>query len=109
MHILHINNITVNFAGRELYRDLSWVIGDRDRIGLVGPNGAGKSTLFKVILGEVEPDKGNISLQTGIRVGYLEQDIHLPSQKPPPKPPCLLGKQESQCVADFGLNLDLLY
>lgn len=78
MHILHINNITVNFAGRELYSDLSWVIGDRDRIGLVGPNGAGKSTLFKALLGEVEIDKGNIIIQPQIRLGYLEQDIELP-------------------------------
>ena len=69
MHILHVNNITVNFAGRELYRDLSWVINDRDRIGLVGPNGAGKSTLLKVLLGEVEPDAGHIALQNGIRIG----------------------------------------
>lgn len=78
MHILHINNITVNFAGRELYSDLSWVIGDRDRIGLVGPNGAGKSTLFKTLLGEVVPDKGNITVQPGVRIGYLPQDIDLP-------------------------------
>ena len=77
MHILHVNNITVNFAGRELYRDLSWVIGDRDRVGLVGPNGAGKSTLLKVLLGEVEPDAGHIALQNGIRIGYLPQDIEL--------------------------------
>ena len=77
MHILHVNNITVNFAGRELYRDLSWVINDRDRIGLVGPNGAGKSTLLKVLLGEVEPDAGHIALQNGIRIGYLPQDIEL--------------------------------
>lgn len=81
MHILHINNITVNFAGRELYKDLSWVISDRDRTGLVGPNGAGKSTLFKTLFGEVEVDKGNITIQNGIRVGYLPQDIHLPSDK----------------------------
>ena len=77
MHILHVNNITVNFAGRELFRDLSWVIGDGDRIGLVGPNGAGKSTLLKVLLGEVEPDAGHIALQNGIRIGYLPQDIEL--------------------------------
>ena len=77
MHILHVNNITVNFAGRELYRDLSWVINDRDRIGLVGPNGAGKSTLLKVLLGEVEPDAGHIAMQNGIRIGYLPQDIEL--------------------------------
>jgi ATP-binding cassette subfamily F protein 3 len=78
MHILHINNITVNFAGRELYRDLSWTIGDRDRVGLVGPNGAGKSTLFKVILGEIETDKGHVAVQSDVRIGYLPQDIVLP-------------------------------
>ena len=77
MHILHVNNITVNFAGRELYRDLSWVIGARDRIGLVGPNGAGKSTLLKVLLGEVEPDEGHIALGSGARIGYLPQDVEL--------------------------------
>ena len=77
MPILHVNNITVNFAGRELYRDLSWVIGDRDRVGLVGPNGAGKSTLLKVLLGEVEPDEGHIVMQNGARLGYLPQDIEL--------------------------------
>ncbi len=77
MHILHVNNITVNFAGRELYRDLSWVIGDRDRIGLVGPNGAGKSTLLKVLLGEVEPDEGHLVMGSGARIGYLPQDIEL--------------------------------
>lgn len=78
MHILHINNITVNFAGRELYRDLSWTIGDHDRVGLVGPNGAGKSTLFKVILGEIETDKGHVAVQSDVRIGYLPQDITLP-------------------------------
>ncbi|MDE2820110.1 MAG: ABC-F family ATP-binding cassette domain-containing protein [Chloroflexota bacterium] len=77
MHILHVNNITVNFAGRELYRDLSWVIGDRDRVGLVGPNGAGKSTLLKLLLGEVEPDGGHIARRNGARIGYLPQDIEL--------------------------------
>ena len=75
MHILHVNNITVNFGGRELYRDLSWVIGDRDRVGLVGPNGAGKSTLLKVLLGDVEPDEGHVAGQNGARIGYLPQDI----------------------------------
>ncbi|MCY3778741.1 MAG: ABC-F family ATP-binding cassette domain-containing protein [Chloroflexi bacterium] len=80
MHILRVNNITVNFAGRELYRDLSWVIGDRDRVALVGPNGAGKSTLFNVLLGDVEPDKGHVSRQAGARIGYLPQDVSLPPE-----------------------------
>lgn len=78
MHILRVNKITVNFAGREIFRDLSWVIGDRDRVALVGPNGAGKSTLFRALLGDVEPDRGSITGQRGIRIGYLPQDITLP-------------------------------
>ena len=81
MHILRVNNITVNFAGREIFRDLSWTIGDRDRIALVGPNGAGKSTLFKALLGEIEPDRGHISVQRGLRIGHLPQDISLPPDK----------------------------
>ena len=81
MQILRVNGITVNFAGRELYRDLSWVIGDRDRVALIGPNGAGKSTLFKVLLGAVEPDRGHVARQSGIRSGYLSQDIELPPGK----------------------------
>ena len=81
MHILRVNGVTVNFTGRELYRDLSWVIGDRDRVGLVGPNGAGKSTLFKLLLGDIEPDQGHITRYKGIRIGYLPQDIELPPEK----------------------------
>ena len=81
MQILQVNNITVNLAGSELYRGLSWTIGDRDRIALVGPNGAGKSTLFRVLLGEVEPDRGQVTAQRGIRIGYLPQDISLPADK----------------------------
>lgn len=80
MHILNVNNITVNFAGRELYRDLSWVIGDRDRVALVGPNGAGKSTLFEVLLGAVEAEAGHIWRQSDIRIGRLPQDVSLPPQ-----------------------------
>lgn len=93
MHIVHINHITVNFAGREIFNDLTWVIGDKDRVGLVGPNGAGKSTLLKVLVGQVEPDVGSVTTMRGVSLGYLPQDINLPVGKtlyqvamtPPPK------------------------
>ena len=62
MHVIQLHHITINYTGRVIFRDLSWVIGDRDRIGLMGPNGAGKSCLFKAIVGEVEPDEGLIEL-----------------------------------------------
>ena len=79
MQILRVNNITVNFAGRELYRDLSWAVGERERVALIGPNGAGKSTLFKVLLGDIEPDRGHVARQRGLRIGHLPQDIDLPA------------------------------
>ncbi|MCY4063357.1 MAG: ABC-F family ATP-binding cassette domain-containing protein [Chloroflexi bacterium] len=81
MHIARVNSITASYAGREIFRDLSWAIGDRDRVALVGPNGAGKSTLFRVLLGEVEPDRGHVALQPGVRIGHLPQDVNLPTGK----------------------------
>jgi len=77
MHIINIDRITISHAGREIFSDLSWAIGDRDRVGLVGPNGIGKSSLLKAVAGDVTPDAGFISIQRGIRVGYLPQDVTL--------------------------------
>jgi ATP-binding cassette subfamily F protein 3 len=79
MHIVHIDRLLINYAGREIFRDLSWVIGDRDRVGLVGPNGAGKSSLFKAIMGLVTPEQGSIVRQRGVRIGYLPQEVTLPA------------------------------
>jgi len=81
MHIINIDRITVNYTGRAIFRDLTWAIGDRDRIGLVGPNGAGKSSLLKTLAGEYQPDAGSIGVQRGVRVGYQAQAIDLPPGK----------------------------
>lgn len=80
MHIIHIHHLTVNYAGREIFADLNWVIGDRDRTGLVGPNGAGKSSLLKVLIGAVAPDSGNIVTHGDIHLSYLAQDVELEGQ-----------------------------
>jgi ATP-binding cassette subfamily F protein 3 len=48
-----------------------------DRIGLVGRNGAGKSTIFKIITGNITPEKGTVNIQKSVRIGYLSQDIEL--------------------------------
>jgi ATP-binding cassette subfamily F protein 3 len=93
MHIIHLDRITISHAGREIFRDLSWAIGDRDRVGLVGPNGSGKSSLLKAIAGQLQPDTGAITIQRGVSVGYLPQDVELPpgrglldeAMTPPPK------------------------
>jgi ATP-binding cassette, subfamily F, member 3 len=78
MHIITIDNITVNHAGRLIFENLSWAIGDKDRVGFVGPNGAGKSSLLKVIAGIAQPTIGRATRIGNISVGYLPQDIDLP-------------------------------
>ena len=78
MHIINIHHLTVNYAGREIFNDLTWVIGNRDRVGLVGPNGSGKSSLLKAITGFVTPDSGEIIKMRGVTVGYLHQDVEVP-------------------------------
>ncbi|HYO87627.1 MAG TPA: ABC-F family ATP-binding cassette domain-containing protein, partial [Candidatus Limnocylindrales bacterium] len=72
-------HLTVNHAGREIFHDLTWAIGARDKIGLVGPNGAGKSSLIKAITGEIIPVQGTITAMRGVSVGYLAQEVCLPA------------------------------
>lgn len=79
--MIQINKLSVNFTGDFLFRDISFVAGDRDRIGLVGHNGAGKSTLLKIIHREMEPASGTMVITTGYRTGYLPQELAETSYK----------------------------
>lgn len=79
MHVVQLDHIAVNYGGRVIFRDLTWALGDRDRIGLIGPNGAGKSSILKLIAGEIPPDEGNVITARGISVGYLPQEVSLPA------------------------------
>ena len=72
--MLHLKNLTKEFAGKPLFTDISWHLKKGERVGLVGENGAGKSTLMRIIAGEVEHSGGEIQLARGATVGYLPQD-----------------------------------
>jgi len=72
--MLAVDNISVQFLGRVLYKDLSFTVSSKDRICFAGPNGAGKSTLMKIIAGTMTPDSGNVNRAKYIEVGYLPQD-----------------------------------
>ncbi|MCA9728103.1 MAG: ABC-F family ATP-binding cassette domain-containing protein [Candidatus Eisenbacteria bacterium] len=61
------------FGGQVLFDHVDWVLGDRDRVGLVGPNGSGKSTWLRMLAGEESPDAGSIETPRSYRVGYLPQ------------------------------------
>jgi ATP-binding cassette subfamily F protein 3 len=72
--MLAIDNITVRIAGREILKGATANLPAGRRIGLVGRNGAGKSTLFKVILGQLHQDDGEISVPSAWRVGAVAQE-----------------------------------
>lgn len=73
--MISVNQVTVSFGGFQLFKDVNFLITPRDRIGLVGKNGAGKSTLLKLIVGEMKPTSGSISIPNDIKVGYLPQQM----------------------------------
>lgn len=71
--VAELEDVTKAFGDRCVVRDFSMRILRGDRIGLIGPNGAGKTTLLKLILGELEPDSGNIRRGTRQSVAYFDQ------------------------------------
>lgn len=73
--MLHIQNVSFEFGGNYLFRDIDWFIKSRERIGLIGKNGAGKSTLLKLIMGKYDVREGSINKSGGINLGYLSQDM----------------------------------
>ena len=71
-----VNHLSVQFAGRQLFGDVTFMITPEDCIGLVGRNGSGKSTLLKVLAGKQVYENGDISKGKEVRVGYLPQDLY---------------------------------
>jgi ATP-binding cassette subfamily F protein 3 len=79
--MLTASNIYIQYGDRILLDRVSFVVGEKERIGLVGRNGAGKSTLLKIIAGMQSPDEGNITRPTASTLGFLHQEMSLPKGK----------------------------
>jgi ATP-binding cassette subfamily F protein 3 len=72
--MLTISGITVRLGGRTILDRASAAIPTGARVGLIGRNGAGKSTLMKVMIGQIEPDDGEIEMPRRTRLGYIAQE-----------------------------------
>ncbi len=72
--ILELEEVSKRFGQEVILEGFSDRLMDGERIGVVGPNGTGKSTLLKLVVGELEPDEGEVTLGVNTRVGYLAQD-----------------------------------
>jgi len=75
-----LSNLSKNYGRKILFEDLSLSINRGEKIGLIGPNGAGKSTLFSLILEELEPSSGSVSILKNIRIGHLPQEASFRSE-----------------------------
>src|SRR5450432_2939609 len=76
--ILNAQGLSKRFGATPLFEGISFVICERDRIGLIGPNGSGKSTLLRVLSGLMSPDSGEVALRKRTRLSYLEQESQFP-------------------------------
>jgi len=73
--MLNVHNLSVSFAGSDLFSEITFKLNKGDRIGLIGKNGAGKSTLLKVISKDIESTTGTMAFDKDVRIGFLRQDI----------------------------------
>ena len=71
----------MQFTGEDLFTDISFMIREKDRIGLVGKNGAGKTTLIKLLCGLEQPSKGDVIMSDDVTIGYLPQEKNVNSTK----------------------------
>ena len=74
MTVISVNDVSLSFGARELFKNISFSLETNDRLGIVGPNGCGKSTLLSLLLRENRPDEGSVFIAANTSVGILTQD-----------------------------------
>jgi ATPase subunit of ABC transporter with duplicated ATPase domains len=73
--MISFSNINKQYGKQLVFVDASFQLNPGEKVGLVGPNGAGKTTLFRMVVGEEEPDEGEVSVPKRVTVGYFRQDV----------------------------------
>ncbi|WP_124979825.1 energy-dependent translational throttle protein EttA [Nonlabens xiamenensis] len=72
-NVIEAQGVSKAFGDKLLYEDLNFVLPQNGIVGIIGPNGAGKTTIFKMIMGEVEPDKGSFHVGDTVKLAYVDQ------------------------------------
>lgn len=72
--VLHAENLSKSFPDKTLFSGVNFDIRRSEKVAIIGPNGVGKSTLFKMLLGKVKYDSGEIKLGTNVNIGYYDQE-----------------------------------
>ena len=79
---LQIENLTKSVGDRLLFADVSLGVNEGDKIGIIAKNGAGKSTFLRILAGKEDYDSGKITLRSGVRMAFLEQDSNFDPSMP---------------------------
>src|SRR6059058_2210854 len=73
--MIAFSRISKQYGRQILFVDASFQLNPGEKVGLVGPNGSGKTTLFRMIVGEEQPDDGDVSVPKKTTIGYFRQDV----------------------------------
>ncbi len=76
-----VSDLAIHYSGNYLFRNVSFIINKKDRVGLVGRNGSGKTTLLRILAGLQRPESGDVVIPSSARIGYLPQEMELSSDK----------------------------
>jgi ATP-binding cassette subfamily F protein uup len=72
--IINAQKVAKMFGAKPLFEEVSFMVSEADRIGLIGPNGSGKSTLMRILAGTERPDRGDLAVRKRLQLSYVEQD-----------------------------------
>src|SRR6188474_1504799 len=73
--MISLSHVNKQYGRQVLFVDASFQLNPGDKVGLVGPNGSGKTTIFRMLVGEEQPDDGDVSVPRRATVGYFRQDV----------------------------------
>jgi ATP-binding cassette subfamily F protein 3 len=79
--MISVNNLSIHYTGTDLFSNASFLVNDKDRVGLVGKNGSGKTTLLNIIAGTLIAQQGEVVIPANTSIGYLQQEMETNSHK----------------------------